>query len=109
GNRAAVRGRMPRKPRNTDLARLFAGGAGRIGVRDTVVPPQRGASILTKPDISGATATPRKTNYGFERREREKNKAAESAKKAQAKAEKKASANGAEPGDSAQAPNSDQA
>jgi hypothetical protein len=34
---------------------------------------------------------PRKTNYDFERREREKNKAVESAKKAQAKADKKAS------------------
>lgn len=33
----------------------------------------------------------RKTNYDFERREREKNKAAGSAKKAQAKADKKAS------------------
>jgi hypothetical protein len=33
----------------------------------------------------------RKTNYSFERREREKSKAAESAKKAQAKADKKAS------------------
>jgi hypothetical protein len=35
--------------------------------------------------------TPRKTNYDFERREREKNKAADSAKKAQAKADRKAS------------------
>ena len=34
---------------------------------------------------------PRKTNYDFERREREKSKAAESAKKAQAKADKKSS------------------
>lgn len=34
---------------------------------------------------------PRKTNYDFERREREKNKAADSAKKLQAKADKKAS------------------
>jgi hypothetical protein len=34
---------------------------------------------------------PRKTNYDFERREREKNKAAEAAKKAQAKADKKSS------------------
>ena len=39
-------------------------------------------------------ATARKPNYDFERREREKNKAAESAKKAQAKADKKASAQG---------------
>jgi hypothetical protein len=38
----------------------------------------------------GATATPRKTNYDFERRERERSKAADSAKKAQAKADKKA-------------------
>ena len=34
---------------------------------------------------------PRKTNYDFERREREKSKAAEAAKKEQAKADKKAS------------------
>ena len=34
---------------------------------------------------------PRKTNYDFERREREKSKAVEAAKKAQAKADKKAS------------------
>lgn len=34
---------------------------------------------------------PRKTNYDFERREREKNKAAEAVKKAQAKADKRAS------------------
>lgn len=33
---------------------------------------------------------PRKTNYDFERREREKSKAVEAAKKAQAKADKKA-------------------
>jgi hypothetical protein len=33
---------------------------------------------------------PRKPNYDFERREREKNKAAGSAKKAQAKADKRA-------------------
>jgi hypothetical protein len=34
---------------------------------------------------------PRKPNYDFERREREKSKAVESAKKAQAKADKKVS------------------
>lgn len=34
---------------------------------------------------------PRKPNYDFERREREKNKATESAKKAQAKADKRSS------------------
>lgn len=39
----------------------------------------------------GVTDTPRKPNYDFERREREKRKAAESAKKAQAKADRKAS------------------
>jgi hypothetical protein len=39
---------------------------------------------------SGATDIPRKPNYDFERRERERNKAAESAKKAQAKADKRA-------------------
>jgi hypothetical protein len=43
---------------------------------------------------TGATATPRKPNYDFERRERERSKAAETAKKAQAKADKKASAQG---------------
>lgn len=32
---------------------------------------------------------PRKPNYDFERRERERNKAADAAKKAQAKADKK--------------------
>jgi hypothetical protein len=32
---------------------------------------------------------PRKTNYGFERREREKSKAADKAGKAQAKADRK--------------------
>jgi hypothetical protein len=39
---------------------------------------------------AGATDIPRKTNYDFERREREKTKAADSAKKAQAKADKRA-------------------
>jgi hypothetical protein len=39
---------------------------------------------------AGATVIPRKPNYDFERREREKAKAAESAKKAQAKADKRA-------------------
>ncbi len=39
--------------------------------------------------IFGVTATPRKTNYEFERRERERNKAADSARKAEAKAEKR--------------------
>ncbi len=46
---------------------------------------------VASPSTSGATAMPRKTNYDFERREREKNKAADSAKKLQAKADKKAS------------------
>jgi hypothetical protein len=46
---------------------------------------------LLKPDRrSGATDIPRKTNYDFERRERERTKAAESVKKAQAKADKRA-------------------
>ena len=39
----------------------------------------------------GATETPRKPNYDFERREREKSKAADSARKAQAKADRKGS------------------
>lgn len=38
---------------------------------------------------------PRRANYGFERQERERNKAAGSAKKAQAKADRKASEQGA--------------
>jgi hypothetical protein len=42
----------------------------------------------------GATDIPRKPNYEFERRERERTKAAESAKKAQAKAEKRAAEQG---------------
>jgi hypothetical protein len=44
--------------------------------------------------FTGASATPRKPNYDFERRERERTKAADSAKKAQAKADKKASQQG---------------
>jgi hypothetical protein len=44
--------------------------------------------------IFGVTDTPRKTNYDFERRERERNKAADSAKKAQAKADKRAAEKG---------------
>lgn len=40
--------------------------------------------------VFGVIAIPRKTNYDFERREREKAKAAEAAKKAQAKADKRA-------------------
>lgn len=44
--------------------------------------------------FSGATDIPRKPNYDFERRERERNKAAEAAKKAQAKADKKAAERG---------------
>lgn len=43
----------------------------------------------------GATDIPRKPNYDFERRERERLKAAETAKKAQAKAEKRAAGQGA--------------
>jgi hypothetical protein len=44
------------------------------------------------PNSFGVTVTPRKPNYDFERRERERSKAADSAKKAQAKADKKAAA-----------------
>jgi hypothetical protein len=43
---------------------------------------------------SGAIDIPRKPNYDFERRERERTKAAESAKKAQAKADKRAAEQG---------------
>jgi hypothetical protein len=46
--------------------------------------------LLSQPLISGAPDIPRRPNYDFERRERERTKAAESAKKAQAKAEKRA-------------------
>jgi hypothetical protein len=51
----------------------------------------RRSAIVTRPEFLGATDTPRKTNYDFERRERERSKAADAAKKAQAKADKKAS------------------
>ena len=51
---------------------------------------QGGANCSGPSSISGETVIPRKTNYSFERREREKTKAAESTKKAQAKADKKA-------------------
>ena len=44
---------------------------------------------------AGATKIPKKPNYDFERRERERTKAAEAAKKAQAKADKRASGQGA--------------
>ena len=47
------------------------------------------------PPRSGATDIARKPNYDFERRERERNKAAESEKKAQAKADKRAAEQGA--------------
>jgi len=46
--------------------------------------------VLHEARFTGATDTPRKPNYDFERRERERSKAADSAKKAQAKADKKA-------------------
>ena len=50
--------------------------------------------FLTGPIVSGATDMPRKINYDFERRERERSKEAEAARKAQAKADKKASEQG---------------
>ncbi|GAA0731825.1 hypothetical protein FHT01_002765 [Sphingomonas japonica] len=53
------------------------------------------ALCLTRNHGSGVIGIPRKTNYDFERREREKTKASESAKKAQAKAEKRAAGQGA--------------
>jgi hypothetical protein len=49
---------------------------------------------LADTPVSGATDIPRKPSYDFERREREKTKAAESAKKAQAKADRKAAGPG---------------
>ena len=49
---------------------------------------------LSTPPKPGATDIPNKPNYNFERRERERNKAAESAKKAQAKADKRAAEKG---------------
>jgi hypothetical protein len=48
------------------------------------------AAKLAAKLISGVIATPRKTNYDFERREREKARAADAAKKTEAKAQKKA-------------------
>jgi hypothetical protein len=48
-----------------------------------------------EPLQAGATEIARKPNYDFERREREKSKAADAAKKAQAKAEKRAAEQGA--------------
>lgn len=50
---------------------------------------------------SGATDIPRKPNYDFERRERERTKAAETAKKAQAKADRRAAEQGAPDADQA--------
>ncbi|WP_375419625.1 hypothetical protein [uncultured Sphingomonas sp.] len=47
------------------------------------------SAVLSRHHSSGATDIARKPNYDFERRERERNKAAESAKKAQAKADKR--------------------
>lgn len=52
--------------------------------------PLPSACVLRDARIPRRIATPRKPNYDFERRERERNKAAEAAKKAQAKADKKA-------------------
>lgn len=49
----------------------------------------RAKAVLKLQPDDGVTDIPRKPNYDFERREREKTKAAESAKKAQAKAEKR--------------------
>lgn len=56
---------------------------------------------------SGVTDIPRKTNYDFERREREKAKAAEAAKKAQAKADKRAGEQGPSDGVEATGPRDD--
>jgi hypothetical protein len=53
-----------------------------------------GVRLSSIPSSYGVTDIPRKPNYDFERREREKTKASESAKKAQAKADKKAAAEG---------------
>jgi len=46
-------------------------------------------SVSTRVQHFGETDIARKPNYDFERRERERTKAAESAKKAQAKADKR--------------------
>lgn len=54
---------------------------------DSAAPTERPAPRRRR---YGETKIPRKPNYDFERREREKAKAAESAKKAQAKADKRA-------------------
>ena len=50
-----------------------------------------GELLAFSQDLQGVTDTARKTNYDFERRERERSKAADTAKKAQAKADKRAS------------------
>lgn len=47
--------------------------------------------LSTSASFFGVTDTPRKTNYDFERREREKSKAADTAAKVKAKADKRAS------------------
>jgi hypothetical protein len=49
-----------------------------------------------------STDIPRKPNYDFERREREKTKAADAVKKAQAKADKRASGHVAPDADAAE-------
>jgi hypothetical protein len=65
----------------------------RISVAEGQEFPSRAFCSSRNPE-SGATDIPRKPNYDLERRERERTKAAESAKKAQAKADKRAAEQG---------------
>jgi hypothetical protein len=73
-----------------DALRLDSAARAASRDRPFGVAGDRRASSSPKAYICGATDIPRKPNYDFERREREKNKAAEAAKKAQSKADKKA-------------------
>jgi len=61
-------------------------------VRDKGTEVERSAQAIIP--SSGATDIPRKPNYDFERRERERTKAVESAKKAQAKTDKRTAGQG---------------
>lgn len=61
----------------------------RVGVGELL--RLRRFGLFTSALSFGATDTPRKTNYDFERREREKSKAADTAAKMKAKADKRAS------------------
>ena len=72
--------------------RCTTGGGGSFGVtcRRVSTKARHDPGLVRRPALHGVKDIPRKPNYDFERREREKAKAGEAAKKAQAKAEKKA-------------------